>query len=77
MSLPSPWEQAAKALAATEVRQRELADLQEELTRLQRRLDDKAAILREAIRHLRRDDIPVTLSPAEIVDRLLGEQEMR
>ena len=75
MSAPLPWEHAAKALAATEVRQRELAGLQQELARLQRHLDHKAAILREAIQHLRRDDIPVTLSPAEIVERLLGERE--
>jgi hypothetical protein len=70
---PSLWEQTAKALAGNEALQRELADLQQELTRLKRHLDHKAAILREAIQHLRRDDVPVTLSPAEIVQRLLGE----
>lgn len=74
---PSRWEQAAKALAGAEALQQEVAHLQEDLTRIRRCLEQRAAGLREVVQNLRRDDIAVTLSPTEIVERLLGEQEMR
>ena len=68
---PSLWEQAAKALAGIGALQQEVAHLQQDLTRLKHRLDHKAAILREVNERLRRNDIGITLSPADTVERLL------